>query len=59
MPVFVIGRAEVAGERSPRDWLVGEWFEPQQLAQMRGLIGRVGDPPLLHTIVYDEKLNSS
>jgi hypothetical protein len=36
--------------------LVGEWSEPPELAQQRGLIGRVGEPPQLQAIIYDENL---
>jgi hypothetical protein len=36
--------------------LVGKCSGPQELAQVRGLIGRGGDPPRLQTVIYDEKL---
>jgi hypothetical protein len=56
VPIVVIGCPEVAGARSPRDWLVGEWSEPEELTQVRGAIGRVGDPPRLHTVIYGQNL---
>jgi hypothetical protein len=57
VPICVIGRHEVSeARRSPTDWLPGEWREPLELAQMQGLIGRVGIPPRLRAFVYDEEL---
>ena len=34
----------------------GEWSEPRQLAHVRGLIGRVGVPPELQAVIYDQGL---
>ena len=42
--------------RSPREWLDGEWSEPRELARLRGLIGRVGFPPTLQAVIYDQGL---
>jgi hypothetical protein len=42
--------------RSPRDWLVGEWSEPPELAAARGLIGAIGNPPCLQGVVYEHGL---
>lgn len=56
VPVGVIGQYETPGSRSPREWLDGEWSEPRELADVRGLIGRVGVPSRLQAVVYDQKL---
>lgn len=56
VPVGVIGHFEAPGGRSPKEWLDGEWSEPRQLAHMRGLIGRVGTPPVLQAVIYDQQL---
>jgi hypothetical protein len=56
-PVLVIGFLETAwAGRSPRDWLQGDWSEPPELAHVRGLIGRVGIPPHLQVVIYDQQL---
>ena len=52
VPVGVIGQLEIPGDRSPREWLDGDWSEPHELAHVRGLIGRVGSPPRLQAVVY-------
>jgi hypothetical protein len=51
-PVGVIGHVG----RSPREWLDGEWSEPPELAELRGLIGRVGIPARLQGVIYDQEL---
>ncbi len=57
VPILVVADMEAAwAGRSPGDWLVGEWSEPPKLAHLRGLIGRVGDPPRLHVVIYDRRL---
>jgi hypothetical protein len=56
VPICVIGWLEVPGSRSPRDWLAGEWTEPKELEHKRGLLGRVGVPPKLQAVIYDEQL---
>jgi hypothetical protein len=57
VPILVVGHREAAlAGRSPRDWLVGEWSEPPELADVRGLIGAVGNPPRLHGVVYEHGL---
>jgi len=58
VPVGVIGHFEAPGGRSPKEWLEldGEWSEPRELAHMRGLIGRVGTPPMLQAVIYDQQL---
>lgn len=56
VPISVIGFREAAwGGRSPRDWLQGEWSEPRELEHVRGLVGRVGIPPRLQVVVYDQQ----
>jgi hypothetical protein len=45
-----IGRSRGAGRAA------GEWYEPRELAPVRGLIGRVGIPPRLQALVHHEKL---
>jgi len=45
-----IGRSRGAGRAA------GEWYEPRELAPLRGLIGRVGIPPRLQALVHREKL---
>lgn len=52
VPICVVGRFEVA--RSGR--ASGEWYEPRELAAVRGQIGRVGIPARLQAVVHDEKL---
>jgi hypothetical protein len=54
-PVGVIGHVE-GSRRSPRKWLDGEWSEPRELAQVRGVIGRVGIPARLQGVIYDQEL---
>jgi hypothetical protein len=57
VPICVIGFWESAWNgRSPRDWLDGEWSEPSELAHLRGLIGKVGVPPSLQVVLYDQQL---
>jgi hypothetical protein len=56
VPVGVFGHFEIAGGRSPREWLDGTWSEPGELANLRGLIGRVGIPPELEAVIYDQGL---
>jgi hypothetical protein len=57
MPIRVIGFYEAAwAGRSPRDWLNGEWSEPRELEHVRGLVGRVGTPPRLQVVIYDQQL---
>jgi hypothetical protein len=56
VPVGVIGHLDVSAGRSPREWLDGEWTEPRELAHLRGLIGRVGTPPALQGVIYDQGL---
>jgi Clp amino terminal domain, pathogenicity island component len=57
VPLRVIGFLEAAwAGRSPRDWLHGEWSVPLELAHVRGLIGRVGTPPRLQVVIYDQQL---
>jgi Clp amino terminal domain, pathogenicity island component len=55
-PVGVIGHVDRSGGRSPREWLDGEWSEPRELAELSGLIGRVGIPPQLQGVIYDQEL---
>jgi hypothetical protein len=56
-PIYIIGFREAAwAGRSPREWLKGEWSEPSNLAQVRGLVGRVGTPPNLHVVIYHRDL---
>jgi hypothetical protein len=55
-PVGVIGHVRGSGDRSPREWLDGEWSEPRELKEMRGLIDRVGIPARLQGSVYDQEL---
>lgn len=55
-PISVMGWLEVPGARSPGDWLVGEWSEPDEFTAKRGLIGRIGYPPRLQAVIYDENL---
>jgi hypothetical protein len=50
VPICVIGHREVPGAGRA----AGEWYEPSELAQVRGLIGRVGTPPRLQAVVHDE-----
>ena len=52
-PILVAGRLEIPGAGSPRDWLDGEWSEPETLRNKRGAIGRVGNPPQFHAVVYE------
>jgi hypothetical protein len=52
VPIYVVGGVEVLGAGRA----TGEWWEPRELAHLRGLIGSVGVPPRLQAIVYDEKL---
>lgn len=57
VPICLIGFFEAAwAGRSPRDWLDGDWSEPRELAHLRGLIGRVGIPPSLQVVFYDQQL---
>ena len=56
VPVGAIGHFAVAPDRSPRDWPDGEWSEPRELVHLRGLIGRVGIPPRLQAVIYDQGL---
>jgi hypothetical protein len=57
VPISVVGFWEAAWKgRSPRDWLAGEWSEPSELAHLRGLIGKVGVPPRLQVVLYDQQL---
>jgi hypothetical protein len=56
-PIRLIGFFEAAwAGRSPRDWLDGDWSEPRELVHLRGLIGRVGIPPRLQVVIYDQEL---
>jgi hypothetical protein len=55
-PVGVIGHVDHSGGRSPGEWLDGEWSEPPELAELRGLIGRVGIPARLQGVIYDQEL---
>jgi hypothetical protein len=56
-PICAIGYLEAAwAGRSPRDWLDGDWSEPADLADLRGLVGRVGTPPRLQVVIYDQQL---
>jgi hypothetical protein len=56
-PVGVIGHHVAgSGRRSPREWLDGEWSEPRELAELRGLIGRAGIPARLQGVIYDQEL---
>ena len=55
-PVGVIGHVAGSGGRSPREWLDGEWSEPRELKQLRGLIGRVGIPARLQGVIFDQEL---
>jgi hypothetical protein len=53
VPILTVGHREAElNDRSPRDWLIGEWSEPAELAHVRGLIGAVGVPPRLQGVVY-------
>jgi hypothetical protein len=36
--------------------LHGEWSEPRELEHVRGLVGRVGIPPRLQVVIYDQQL---
>ena len=57
VPICVVGFYEAAwAGRSPRDWLHGEWSEPPELSDLRGLVGRVGVPPVLQVVIYDQQL---
>ena len=57
VPICVVGHLEAAlAGRSPRDWLHGEWSEPSELKNVRGLIGQVGIPRQLQAVIYDQKL---
>ena len=57
VPICVVGHLEAAlAGRSPRDWLHGEWSEPPELKQVRGLIGQVGTPRQLQAVIYDHQL---
>ncbi len=57
VPLCVIGFYEAAwAGRSPRDWLHGQWSEPRELEHVRGLVGRVGIPPVLQVVIYDQQL---
>jgi hypothetical protein len=57
VPICAVGFFEAAWRgRSPRDWLDGEWSEPSGLAHLRDLIGRVGIPPRLQVVIYDQQL---
>jgi hypothetical protein len=54
VPIAVIGHPKRVGRgRSPREWLVGEWDEPNELAHLSGLIGRVGNPVHLQAFLED------
>lgn len=50
--ICVVGHREVSGAGRAD----GEWYAPQQLATVRGLIGRVGIPPRLQAVAHQEKL---
>jgi hypothetical protein len=52
VPVGVVGSVELPGARRA----TGEWWEPSELAHVRGLIGRTGIPPKLQAVVHDEEL---
>ena len=52
VPVGVVGGVEVPGARRA----TGEWWEPSELAHVRGLIPRTGIPPRLQAVVHDEDL---
>ena len=57
VPIRVVGFYEAAwAGRSPRDWLRGDWSEPRELEHVRGLAGRVGMPPRLQVVIYDQQL---
>lgn len=54
VPIAVIGLRERPGDdRSPRDWLIGEWDEPSELAHLHGVVGRVGSPVHLQAFLKD------
>jgi len=52
VPVGVVGHVEMPGARRA----TGEWWEPSELAHVRGLVGWVGVPPRLQAVVHDEEL---
>lgn len=52
VPICVIGQRAVPGAGRA----VGEWYEPPELATMRGLIGRVGIPTRLQAVLHREDL---
>jgi hypothetical protein len=57
VPILVVGFHEAGWDgRSPRDWLHGDWSEPRELQHVRGLVGRVGVPPVLQVVLYDQQL---
>jgi hypothetical protein len=57
VPICIIGFYEAAwAGRSPKDWLHGEWSEPRELQHVRGSVGRVGIPPRLQVVIYDQRL---
>ena len=56
-PVCVVGLLESCWRgRSPKDWLEGDWFEPESLAHVRGIVGRVGTSAALHVALYSNGL---
>jgi hypothetical protein len=56
-PILVVGLSEDTwAGRSPEDCLNGGWTHPPDLAQVRGLIGRVGSPLSLQAVIYDAGL---
>lgn len=53
LPIGVVGSVEMPGVRRA----TGEWWEPRELAHLRGLIGRVGVPSHLQAVVHDQELS--
>ncbi len=52
VPIGVVGNVEVPGVLRA----TGRWWEPRELAHLRGLIGRVGVPSHLQAVVHDDEL---